>query len=97
MTIQDFVDKGIIVVNNMGEIRRTYERSIVFPNGWVGSIVTDGDGYSVATCDYDGYFDWNVLRPFGKGKEKNNGTIFCKTEDEVCKVLSIIESLKSIR
>lgn len=90
MKIQDFVNKGITVRNDMGEIRRTTNSSIVFPNGRVGSIVKKGDKYSVATCDYNGYFDWDILNPFGK----ENGIILCKDEDEVCKALSVIESLK---
>ena len=89
MTRQDFINRGITVVNNMGELRKTTDTSIAFPNGWVASIVTEKDGYSVATCDYDGYFNWNVLKPFGD----DDGTISCKTEEEVCKALSIIENL----
>jgi len=90
MKLQDFVQKGLTVINNMGEIRKTTESSIVFPNGWVGSIVeADDEGYSVAVCDYDGYFNWDILKPFGTDK----GTIICKNEEEVCKALAIIESL----
>ena len=92
MELKDFVAKGLTVVNDMGETRKTTKSSIVFPNGWVGSIVTPGDGkanYSVAVCDYNGYFNWNVLKPFGT----KNGVILCNTEEEVCRALSIIEML----
>ncbi len=92
MELKDFVAKGLTVVNDMGETRRTSESFIVFPNGWVGSIVKPSDGsaeYSVAVCDYNGYFNWNVLKPFGN----NDGTITCKNEQEVCRALSIIEML----
>lgn len=92
MELKDFVEKGLTVVNNMGETRKTTESSIVFPNGWVGSIVKPSDGsaeYSVAVCDYNGYFNWNVLRPFGT----DNGVILCNDEQEVCRALSIIEML----
>ena len=44
MKLQDFVQKGLTVVNDMGEIRKTSDHSIVFPNGWVGSIVKPSDG-----------------------------------------------------
>ncbi|HBY19821.1 MAG TPA: hypothetical protein DEG71_02245 [Clostridiales bacterium] len=93
MTIQDFINKGITVKNSMGEIRHTSDSSIVFPNGWVASIVKPLDNkakYSVAICDYNGYFNWNILKPFGE----SNGTILCNTEEEVCKALMIIEALK---
>ncbi len=93
MTIQDYINKGITVRNNMGEIRRTREGSIVFPNGWVASIVNPDDGkykYSVAVCDYDGYFDWNILRPHGASEK---GTFLCNSEQEVCDALTIIENI----
>lgn len=99
MLIQDYVAKGLTSVrNDMGEIRTTNVDdgyiSIIFPNGWVSSIVIDPQTekakYSVAVCDYEGYFDWNVLRPFGTDK----GTILCNSEEEVCKALDIIISLK---
>lgn len=93
MTLQDFINKGITVRNSMGEIRTTSDSSIVFRNGWVASIVkTENNEFSVAVCDYNGYFDWNILRPFGTSK----GTIICKNEDEICKALTIIELLKNI-
>ena len=89
MELKDFVMKGLTVVNSMGETRKTSESSIVFSNGWVGSIAKIDEGYSVTVCDYDGYFNWNVLRPFGTDK----GTILCNNEQEVCRALSIIEML----
>ena len=56
------------IINDYGEHRKTKENSIVFPNGWVASIVpsTKIKGkYSVAMCDYDGYFDWSILNKYG--------------------------------
>ena len=35
------------VINDYGEHRQTRERSIVFPNGWVASIV-ENDGVDVS-------------------------------------------------
>lgn len=90
MKIQDFISKGISVVNDMGELRKTSDHSIVFPNGWVGSIVGLDEGYSVATCDYEGYFNWDILKPYGASEK---GTIICKTENEVCNALAVIEAL----
>ena len=99
MKIQDFVNKGINVVNSMGEKRITKDNSIVFPNGWVASIVKKENwndlksNYSVAVCDYNGYFNWDILNSFGAV----DGKFSCYTENEVCDALVIIENLKSIR
>ena len=89
MTRQDFINKGIRVINDMGELRIPSKSSIPFPNGWVASIITIEDGFSVATCDYNGYFNWDILNDFGAER----GKFKCKTEEEVCKALSVIESL----
>lgn len=74
------------VVNNIGETRKTRENSIIFLNGWVASIVELKDSdprtdkkYSVAMCDYNGYFDWSILNQYGA----NQGCIFCDTELEI--------------
>lgn len=82
------------VVNSMGERRYTRLGSIVFPNGRVASIVESEDDkentkkvYSVATCDYNGYFDWGVLNQFGATK----GKFICNTE------LDIIIACEKIR
>lgn len=85
------------VVNDYNEHRQTKENSIVFPNGWVASIVKN-DGidvyhpngkhtkeyksdkkYSVAMCDYNGYFDWVLLNQYGAIE----GCIYCDTELEI--------------
>jgi len=39
MKISDFVTKGISMENDYGELRKTSDGSILFPNGWVASIV----------------------------------------------------------
>ena len=95
MKIKDFENKGINVVDSMGEKRMTKDNSIVFPNGWVASIIKKADNtYSVAVCDYEGYFNWDILK---EHCVTNNGCVSCNTEDEVCNALVIIENLKSIR
>lgn len=96
------------VANSMGERRRTEENSIVFPNGWVASIVENKgmivhnpDGtktirmdsdkkYSVAMCDYDGYFDWEMLNEFGAIK----GCLYCDTELEIIIACETIRRLQ---
>lgn len=80
------------VINNMGETRRTREHSIVFPNGWVASIVErqhpkKNAKWSVAMCDYDGYFDWSILNQHGA----DNGCFYCNDE------LDIIIACETIR
>lgn len=104
MKISDFVVRGLNnVINGMGEIRNTTNSSIVFPNGWVAIILDKNTKpylkqtkrYSVAVCDYEGYFNWDILIPFGAQKEvkEGYGCFATDDEDEVCRILSIIENL----
>ena len=73
------------VINDMGEHRKTRENSIVFSNGWVASIVENHDHpekeakYSVAMCDYNGYFNWSILNSYGA----DNGCFYCNTELDI--------------
>lgn len=78
------------VKNEYEETRKTRPGSIVFPNGWVASIVKSEkfEGkYSVAMCDYNGYFNWSILNEYGAC----NGEFICNTE------LDIIIACESIR
>lgn len=95
------------VINDYGEHRQTRERSIVFQNGWVASIVenngvdvykTNGEhikefksnkNYSVAMCDYNGYFDWDILNQFGA----IDGCIYCDGELEILVACETIRRL----
>jgi len=95
------------VVNDYGEHRHTSDRSIVFPNGWVASIVENNGvdtykpngehikefksnkNYSVAMCDYNGYFDWDILNQFGA----IDGCIYCDTELELLVACETIRRL----
>lgn len=97
--LKDYSEKFGVkeVINDYGERRHTRERSIVFPNGWVASIVIN-DGvdvyhpddkhtkeykskkkYSVAMCDYNGYFDWTILDQYGA----IDGCLYCDDELEI--------------
>lgn len=95
------------VVNDYKEHRYTNDRSIVFPNGWVASIV-ENDGvdvykqngehikefksnkkYSVAMCDYNGYFDWEILNQYGAVE----GCIYCDDELEILVACETIRRL----
>lgn len=90
----NFIEEGLKnVVNEYGEIRTTRKNSIVFPNGYVGSIMRVPEGYSIAVCDWNGYFDWNV---FEENSWDKYGGVLCLTENDVCECLSLIESLPSI-
>lgn len=95
------------VVNDYGEHRQTRERSIVFPNGWVASIVENNGvdtykpngehikefksdkNYSVAMCDYNGYFDLDILNKYGA----IDGCIYCDTELELLVACETIRRL----
>lgn len=96
-TWDQFVSEGISVTNDYGEHLETSKNSIVFPNGRLASICTkehwpeQESKYSIAVCDYYGYFDWEVLKPFGANK---HGTVECDTEEEVCNALTVISLLK---
>lgn len=97
MSRKEFIQRAVPeVVNDYGETRKTRENSIIFPNGWVASIVENTQHpeknakYSVAMCDYNGYFDWSILNQHGA----DNGCFYCDNEDEICKALTIIEGLR---
>ena len=82
------------VTNELGELRQTKPTSIVFPNGWVASIVTnegnDSDKkYSVAMCDYEGYFNWTILNEYGAIK----GCLYCDNELEIILACETIREL----
>lgn len=68
-------NRGVIVYGSSGESRREYPSH---------------KKYSVAICDYNGYFDWEILNQYGA----NRGCFYCDTEEEICEALSIIEKLK---
>jgi len=93
-TIKDYIADGVpFVINSMNERRETREGSIIFPNGWVASIVKPTNSpkqYTVAIFDYDGYLNLEILR---KHFDNNDGVVICNTEDEVCKVLEYIKNL----
>ena len=88
------------VINSMDERRVTDKESIIFPNGYVASICynskninakKDDTSCTVATCDYDGYFNWDILNQFGNDQYVSSGIFHCKTE------LDLLIALESIR
>lgn len=99
------------VVNDYGEHRQTREKSIVFPNGWVTSIVKNNGvdvwhpngehtkefksdkKYSVAMCDYNGCFDWEILDQYGAIE----GCIYCDDELEILSACETIRRLPNKR
>lgn len=46
--------------------------------------------YSVAVCDYNGYFDWNILNKYGG----IGGCIYCDTELEIIIACETIRRLE---
>ena len=98
MTIQDYVNEGLeYVINQMREVRKTkhsqYRSSIIFPNGYVVIIINKEYSYSVAVCDYEGYFNWSLLDRFNENEK--SGAVICYTEDEVCRILEYVKGLGS--
>lgn len=108
MRLKEYSEKyGVSeVVNLYGEHRKTSKRSIIFPNGWVASIVRNvgvlvfgKDGkrteyksnkkYSVAMCDYAGYFNWSILDQYGA----IDGCLYCDNEEEIIAACEIIRKL----
>ena len=84
------------VINDMGEHRYTRLNSIVFPNGWVASVVENTSQpekgkYSVAMCDYNGYFDWSTLDEYGA----DEGHFYCDTELEILIACETIRRISS--
>lgn len=98
MTLKQYAEKYGVpdMINEYGEHRKTSDRSIIFPNGWIASIVNNDcvlvfgkDGnrteyksdkkYSVAMCDYNGYFDWSILNQYGA----IDGCLYCDNEQEI--------------
>lgn len=91
MRIEDYIKEGVNTFDSFGKLRETKNNSIVFKNDRVASIIRHSETeYSVATCNYDGYFDWEVLKSL---KGCKGGVVFCKNEEEVCKVLEFIKNL----
>lgn len=84
------------VINSMGEHRFSTDHSIAFPNGWVASIVENKEHpeinkkYSVAMCDYNGYFDWNILNQHGA----IDGCLYCDNELEIIVACETIRRLE---
>ena len=93
-TWDDFTEEGLNdVTNDHGEVRNSRKTSIVFPNKYVASILVLSNGYSVAACDWNGYFWWEV---FDKEIRSEEGGCFCKNEDEVCVAIEKIAGLPQL-
>ena len=86
------------VKTSYGEIRKTNARAVVFENGWVADIVENlqypkkQGKYSIAMCDYDGYFNWEILNEYGA----DDGCFYCNTDDEIINACEIIRKLPNI-
>lgn len=98
MTREDFMERALPRVKTCySSWRDTSRNSIIFKNGWVASIVKNQSHpeknakYSVAMCDYNGYFDWSILNKYGA----DEGCFYCNTEDEICNALAIIEGINN--
>ena len=79
------------VENDYGEYVYTTSGHVMFPNFYCASIITktDEDGnvsYSVAMCDWNGYFDWCIMDEYGA----KNGCFTCNDENDVIEACEII-------
>lgn len=97
------------VFNDIGGYRQTSDHSIVFPNGWVASIVENSGNdtyhpdmnvtkkfksdkkYSVAMCDYNGFFNWSILNQYGA----IDGCLYCDDELEIIMACETIRRLNN--
>ncbi|MDD3123566.1 MAG: hypothetical protein PHC62_08670 [Candidatus Izemoplasmatales bacterium] len=108
-TIKELAQKGVPqIVNTMYEVHKThyYEEnntaSIILNNGYIVSIIHPMDSedpnlWSVAVSDYDGYFDWDILKPFFRTRsDKESGCVNCHSEEDVCKLVYAIEAFAPI-
>ena len=83
---------GTTAVNDYGEVRFSNPRSIIFNNGFVASIIDTPEEekkYSVAVCDYNGFFDWDLLNNYGA----TDGRFHCDNIDEVIVACEIIRNI----
>lgn len=86
------------IVNYNGETKHTSENYIIFKNGWIATIVENRNHpeingkYTVAMCDYCGYFDWRILNQYGA----IDGCLFCNTELEIIIACENIRRQKSV-
>ena len=87
---------GIDVFSEYGEFVNTTLRRIVFENGRCAHIIDHENNhrfsnrFSVATCDHEGHFDWEILNGYTGAKD---GCIPCDTEDEVIAACEFIRNL----
>lgn len=83
------------VVNDYGETRFSSNGNIIFDNWKCASIACNMSHpeknamYSVAACDWNGWFDWDLLNQYGAV----NGCFYCNTEDEIISACEVIRNL----
>lgn len=96
--LQEYSEKYGIpeVIDAFNEYVQTNKHHIVFPNGWIASIVPNlshkeiDAKYSVAMCNYEGFFDWEILNQFGA----TEGCFYCNTDLEI---LIACETIRRLR
>lgn len=82
------------VEDDYGNVVYATSSHIIFPNFCCSSILAkkNDDGeithYSVAMCDWNGYFDWDIMNEYGA----TDGTFKCYTEDDVIEACEIIRN-----
>lgn len=82
-------------LDDFGNYVYTTSNHIVFPNFYCASIIKKWEEggnivYSVAMCDWNGYFDWNLLNEYGA----TDGRFICQDENDIIKACEIIRNYK---
>lgn len=90
-TLDDYISKfGISrIVNDYGEVVCSTRHKVIFRNGWCASIVHRENHYTVAAVDYNGRFDWSVL----KNRDTGYSPMVC---EDIGSVISACETIRHL-
>ena len=92
--IEQYKNKySITCTNSRNETRIPSNNIMPFSNGYVASIHPTEEyeeNFTVAVCDWDGYFDWEILKEHGAN---DKGLILCNDELEIIVACETIRNL----
>ena len=84
-------ENSIVFPNGwVASIRKNNGIDVYYPNGSHRKEFKSVKKYSVAICDYNGFFDWEILNKYGA----IDGCIYCDTELEVLVACETIRRLE---
>lgn len=102
--LKEYINKYAIdsIVNDYEELRCSSISNsscrVIFPNGYYAHIVYNNSqpkknaAYSVAVSDYNGWFDWGILKNFGY----DDGRVYCNTEEEIIDACELIRNVYNV-